>query len=113
MRRRLRGLGLRGVIPPGFKPRGGVKLLALAALHKKGVWNPTSCEKTVDSAQAQGSRHLFCAKPPWHRCCSNCHFIVSQSPGHRMTGALSGSRSRVPTCQAKKGVPYDISNELP
>ena len=32
-------------------------------VHKKGVWNPTSCAKNVESAQAQGSRHLFCAKP--------------------------------------------------
>src|SRR5437588_10963105 len=32
------------------------------ALHKKGVWNPRSSERSVDFAQAQGSRHLFCAK---------------------------------------------------
>src|SRR5438132_1890504 len=31
-------------------------------VHKKGVWNPTPCARNVAPAQAQGSRHLFCAK---------------------------------------------------
>jgi hypothetical protein len=35
----------------------------LGFAQKKGVWNPTSCAKTVQSAQGEGSRHLFWAKP--------------------------------------------------
>src|SRR5438270_5388318 len=34
------------------------------ALHKKGVWNPTSCAKKRGVRANQGSRHLFCAKQP-------------------------------------------------
>src|SRR4029077_10128104 len=33
------------------------------AMHKKGVWNPTPRARNVASAHAQGSRHLFYAKP--------------------------------------------------
>jgi NAD(P)-dependent dehydrogenase (short-subunit alcohol dehydrogenase family) len=34
-----------------------------AALHKKGVWNPTAGGRSLARPQSQGSRHLFCAKP--------------------------------------------------
>ena len=34
-----------------------------AALHKKGVWNPTAGGRSLTRPQSQGSRHLFCAKP--------------------------------------------------
>jgi hypothetical protein len=45
--------------------------------HKKGVWNPTSCAKGVESAQGQGSRHLFCAQPRyrWLACAVALTFV--------------------------------------
>ena len=69
-------------------------LALLLGMHKKGVWNPTSSARPVQRAQAQGSRHLFCAK----RCCLAEYLALAplarRAHGDTHPGGLGGATPR-------------------